>query len=119
MSRGAERVVVINDLLARALWSGQDPIGKRLRWGRSVVWTVVGVAIRQMVAPALAGLAIGLAGASAVTRLPTSYLVEVQATDGPTFGVALGLLVLAVLGASLIPAWQALRIDPVDTLRAE
>ena len=37
-------VVVISDSLARRFWPGQDPLGKRLRWGNTLPWlTVVGV----------------------------------------------------------------------------
>ena len=41
--QGAQRVVVVNELLADAMWPGRDPIG-RLVLADSVPWTVVGVA---------------------------------------------------------------------------
>ena len=40
---GSERVAVINRSAARALWPGQDPIGKRFRMGNAMEWTVVGL----------------------------------------------------------------------------
>ncbi len=44
---GARRVIIVNDLLARALWPGQDPIGRQIKWGANsslAPWmTVVGV----------------------------------------------------------------------------
>jgi len=43
---GAPRVAVVNELMARRLWPGQDPLGKRFRMQRTgdVWWEVVGVA---------------------------------------------------------------------------
>jgi putative ABC transport system permease protein len=65
------------------------------------------------------GLLIGLAAALACTRLVSSWLFQVKATDPFT----LALVVLANLGvacaACLVPAWSATRIDPVETLRRE
>ncbi|OLC52225.1 MAG: hypothetical protein AUH43_00580 [Acidobacteria bacterium 13_1_40CM_65_14] len=45
--RGAERVIIINELLARALWGDEDPVGRQIKWGGEqspAPWmTVVGV----------------------------------------------------------------------------
>jgi len=43
---GARRVAVVNELMGRRLWPGQDPLGKRFRMGRTgdAWWEVVGVA---------------------------------------------------------------------------
>lgn len=66
---------------------------------------------------ALAGVALGLAGAYALTRLMESLLFHVSATDLPTFvGVAL-LFLLVALAASYIPARRATQIDPITALR--
>lgn len=80
---------------------------------------IVRVAIREAISPAFVGLALGVVGASLTTRLLSGFLVEIQPVDAPTFAAALGVLALAALAASLVPAWQALRIDPVETLRSE
>lgn len=65
--------------------------------------------------PILAGLAFGLAA----SRLPTSLLFEVRPSDPETFAlVALPLGVVA-LGACLIPARCATRVDPMVALRYE
>ncbi len=65
----------------------------------------------------LGGIAIGVGGAVALTRVMKAILFKVSATDPSTFvGVAL-LLTLLALTASYIPARRATRIDPMTALR--
>ena len=65
------------------------------------------------------GVAIGFAGAIALTRLMSGVLYGVTATDPLTFaGVAVSLLAVAGV-ASWIPAARATRVDPLIAMRAE
>lgn len=68
---------------------------------------------------AFVGIAIGVAGAVALTRFLRSFLFEIKPTDPATFiGVAI-LLILVSLAACYIPARRAMRVDPMVALRYE
>jgi putative ABC transport system permease protein len=95
-----------------------NEIGIRMALGaqRSDVFRLV---LRQGLVLAVIGVTIGLAGASALTRLMTSLLFGVTATDVFAFtAVSVGLLVIALL-ASYLPARRATKIDPLVALRYE
>ena len=93
-------------------------IGIRMALGaqaNSVLRMIVG----QGMLLALIGVAVGLAGAFALTRVVKSLLYGVSATDLTTFtAIALLLMVVALL-ACLIPARRATKVDPLIALRSE
>lgn len=68
---------------------------------------------------ALAGIALGLLGALALSRLLASLLFGVSGSDALTLVAASAVLALAALLASLLPALRAARVDPVVCLRSE
>lgn len=80
---------------------------------------VVKLVVSHGVVLGLIGVGVGLAASFGLTRLLTSMLFEVPATDAITFlAVALGLFTTTLL-ASLIPARRAMRVDPLTALRYE
>lgn len=75
--------------------------------------------IRQGMKPVIAGVALGLAGAYALTRVIATLLFNVSATDPTIFvGVAAILVTVAML-ACYLPARRATKVDPVIALRSE
>ena len=80
---------------------------------------VAAMVLRQGAGLTLLGLAVGLAGASALVRFMQSIIFGISAFDLPTFlGVSLLLLLIAAL-ASYLPARRAARIQPLEALRSE
>jgi predicted permease len=67
----------------------------------------------------LAGVVLGGAAAIGLTRLLSSQLYAVSATDAVSFLLAAGVLVAAALLASALPSWRASRLDPVRALRSD
>ena len=95
-----------------------NEIGIRMTLGaqpRDIWRLIVGGGARL----ALAGIAIGLAGALALTRLLSSLLFEVRASDPITFGAVALLLAAVALLACYVPARRAMRADPMIALRYE
>jgi putative ABC transport system permease protein len=93
-------------------------IGLRMALGAGAS-DVLKLVVGQGAVLALIGVAIGLAGAYGVTRLMSTLLFNVSATDPLTF-VSIALLLVGVaLAASFIPARKASKVDPMAALRCE
>ena len=80
-------------------------------------WNVISMVVRQGMALALAGMAVGTVAALAVTHLVASFLFHADAADPLTFVLAAGFLGAVALVATLLPAFRATRIDPMPALR--
>jgi putative ABC transport system permease protein len=80
---------------------------------------ILGLVLRRGLLLASIGLVIGIGASLAATRLMTSLLYNVSATDPVTFATVGVLLIAVALAACWIPAQRAMRVDPVVALRNE
>jgi putative ABC transport system permease protein len=111
-------IIGIYGVLAYAVAQREREVGIRLALGahpRAVTRMFVyrGVMLSGI------GIALGAAAAAAVTRSMSSLLFGVTPVDAATFAAAAGVLVLAALAASYIPARRAAAVDPVETLKGQ
>ena len=93
-------------------------VGVRMALGAQSA-DVVRLFIKQGMAMVIFGVALGLIGAFALTRLMKSLLFNVSAIDPLTFVCVALLLSLVALAACYLPARRASRIDPLASLRRE
>ncbi len=80
---------------------------------------ILGLILRQGLVSVVLGVAAGLLLAAAVGRVVGSLLLGVGPYDPLTLGSVTVLLVVVAIGANLIPARRALKVDPMTALRAE
>jgi predicted permease len=93
-------------------------IGMRIALG-ATPRDIVLLILKQGLGMTGAGIAIGLAGSLAVTRLFRSLLIGVSTTDPVSFGGTTVLLLSIALAAAYLPARRAAATDPLQALRAE
>ena len=111
-------IVGLYGVVAHGVNQRTREIGIRLALGAGER-TILSLIIKQGIRPALAGLAIGIAGALVLTRFLANQLYEIQPGDPVTFlSVALVLLAVVFL-ACYFPARRATKIDPMEALRHE
>jgi putative ABC transport system permease protein len=92
--------------------------GIRIALGATRV-RVVSEVLRNTVWLTALGSIIGIACALVVARWLSTLLFEVSPFDIQSFSAAVALLSLVAIGASLLPAWRASRVDPLVTMQSE
>jgi putative ABC transport system permease protein len=93
-------------------------MGIRLALGARGI-NVVGMIVKDGLVLTVIGVALGIAGAYAVSRTLESFLFGVTATDPSTFVAVSVLLAVVALAACYFPARKAAGTDPMETLRTE
>ncbi|HYL78904.1 MAG TPA: ABC transporter permease [Bryobacteraceae bacterium] len=91
-------------------------LGLRMALGAAAS-DVLRLVLAQGMIPTLGGIVLGAAASLGLTRLVTGLLYHVNPRDVPSFASAFLIMLLASLGACLVPAWRAARTDPVRALR--
>ena len=81
--------------------------------------SVLRLVVRQGLTMSAAGVVVGSLLALGVGRMLSTLLVGVSPADPLVFGAAIATVVATAAAASLIPAWRATRVDPVNALRGE
>ena len=103
----------IYGLVAYTVQQSTQEIGIRMAVGArrgDVVWTF----LRRGTVLAAAGACIGLIAAAILSRALGTVLYGVSARDLMSFGGGTAVVMLIALVASIVPAWRASRIDPLD-----
>ena len=111
-------LVGIYGVMSYAVTQRTHEIGIRMAVGarpRDVFTMILGHGMKL----ALIGVAIGLAGAFALTRLMTSMLFGVEPTDATTFAAIAALLIGVTLLACYLPGRRATKVEPTVSLRYE
>jgi putative ABC transport system permease protein len=111
-------VVGVAGVVAFTVGRRAHEIGVRVALG-ATKRQVISLLLVQGMAPTAIGLAAGLVGAIAVTRVLAGLLFGVATTDSAVFASAIALLLLSALGATYVPARRATSIDAMDALRMD
>jgi len=115
---GLLSAVGIYGVLAYSVAARTRELGVRVALGASRM-SILGLVLGEGLMLAGIGLVAGLAGALALTRTLQTLVYQVSTVDPATFAAIGGVAALVSLAACLVPAWRALRVDPILALRAD
>jgi putative ABC transport system permease protein len=108
----------IYGVMAYSVAQRTQEIGIRLALG-AARGEIIRMVIRQGMFLAISGLVIGIVASAALSRLVSSLLFGISATDPRVFGTVSVILAIVALLACYLPARRATRIDPIAALRIE
>jgi putative ABC transport system permease protein len=115
---GLLAAVGIYGVLAYSVAARTRELGVRVALGASRT-SILRLVIGEGLLLSGIGLVAGLAGALALTRTLRSLVYQVSTVDPATFAAIAGVAAMISLAACLIPAWRAVRVDPILALRAD
>jgi len=110
--------VGIYGVMSYSVTQRTNEIGIRMALGASRNHVLQLVLKRGLVLVGI-GVVLGLAGSLALTRLLTTLLFGVSATDPATFALVSAILVAVAMLATYLPARRAMKVDPLEALRYE
>ncbi len=111
-------LVGIHSLLAYVVAARTQEIGVRMALGATGTQVLL-LVWRRAAWLAVLGIGLGLTVAYATSRSLQALLAGVSAADGATYATAALAAAAMALAGTVLPAWRAMRVDPVDAMRAE
>ena len=111
-------IVGVYGLIAQSAAERTREIGVRIALGARS-GDVLGLVVRQGLAPVVLGTAIGMGAAFGFSQVLRDMLFSIAPIDGITFALVPGLVLLTATLACGLPAWRATRVDPLIALRGE
>ena len=105
-------------VLSYSVLERRREIGIRMALGAKQ-GSVLAQIMKQGLLLAAVGVAAGLTGAFALSRVLSSLLFGVQPTDPATMAAVVGTIAIVATVACALPAWRASRVDPIVVLREE